>query len=217
MKSRKLAAGLTIVALGLTGCADGNRSGAQGHPTAAMSMRPGQTMTGQTMTGMSMAGMPMAGMPMAPGQTVAGKAADQPSEAARMVCSADIQSQVKRVLKLDKLARADARWQDQRYFCTYTLPMGQLVLSVQQSETKAAARGYFDARRRLLGKTEPLAGLGESSYATMTGIAVVLKDSLTLQVDASGLPAVFGPQLQRRTDLAYELASDVLGCWTGDE
>jgi hypothetical protein len=28
---------------------------------------------------------------------------------------------------------------------------------------------------------------------------------------------VFGPQQQRRTDLAYEIASDVLGCWTGDE
>jgi hypothetical protein len=28
---------------------------------------------------------------------------------------------------------------------------------------------------------------------------------------------VFGPQRQRRTDLAFEIASDVLGCWTGDD
>ena len=40
---------------------------------------------------------------------------------------------------------------------------------------------------------------------------------MTLRVDATGLPAVFGTQKQKRTDLAYEIASDVLGCWTGDE
>ena len=45
---------------------------------------------------------------------------------------------------------------------------------------------------------------------------VVVKDNETLTVDATGLPAVFGSQQQKRTDLAYEIASDVLGCWTGD-
>ena len=50
-----------------------------------------------------------------------------------------------------------------------------------------------------------------------TGTVVVIKDSQTLTVDATGLPAVFGAEDQKRTDLAYEVASDVLGCWTGDE
>jgi len=37
-----------------------------------------------------------------------------------------------------------------------------------------------------------------------------------LPASALVLSAVFGSQQQRRTDFAYEVASDVLGCWTGD-
>lgn len=43
---------------------------------------------------------------------------------------------------------------------------------------------------------------------------VLLKDSDTLTVDASRLPPVFGKQQSTRFDFAYELASDILGCWT---
>ena len=43
---------------------------------------------------------------------------------------------------------------------------------------------------------------------------MVIKDNQTLKVDTTGLPPVFGPEGQKRTDLAYEIASDVLGCWT---
>ena len=50
----------------------------------------------------------------------------------------------------------------------------------------------------------------------MTGIVVVIKDDMTLTVDTTGLPTVSGPDGQRRADLAFEIASDVLGCWTGD-
>ena len=201
-----LAVVLIAVAAGLTGCASSSSSGSASPAAATMSMAPGQT---------------MAGMSMAPGQTMAGMSAspvaDEPSEAAKMVCSKDIQNQVKLVLKLSKPAPVRASWQRPRYTCIYTLPMGQMVLSVYQSPTKALARAYFDALRQRLRDTEPLAGLGESAYASRTGIAVVLKDNMSLQVDTTGLPAVFGAQQQRRTDLAYEIASDVLGCWTGDE
>jgi hypothetical protein len=34
-----------------------------------------------------------------------------------------------------------------------------------------------------------------------------------LQVDTTALPEMFGPQQQRRTDLAYEMATVVMGCW----
>jgi hypothetical protein len=158
---------------------------------------------------------------MAPGQTMAGMsmapADSQPSEAAAMVCSDDIRDQVRTVLKLSAPAPVRSSWQDQLYTCTYTLPMGMMVLSVKQSADKPAARAYFEGLRSRLGSTESLLGLGEQAYATKTGIAVVLEDNMTLRVDTTGLPAVFGAQRQRRTDLAYEIASDVLGCWTGDE
>ncbi|HEX8094616.1 hypothetical protein [Jatrophihabitans sp.] len=177
-----------------------------------MSMAPGQTMAGMSMA---------PGQTMVPGQTTAGRsvapAGSTPSKAALMICSDDIQDQVATVLKLNAPAPVRSSWQDQLYTCTYTLPMGTMILSVKQSASKPAARGYFLGLRPGLGSTEPLLGLGEQAYATKTGVAVVLKDDMTLRVDTTRLPVVFGTQQQRRTDLAYEIASAVLGCWTGHE
>ena len=45
----------------------------------------------------------------------------------------------------------------------------------------------------------------------------MLKDNQIFVVDTTVLPAVFGANGQERTALAYEVASDVLDCWTGDE
>ncbi|MDQ1739020.1 MAG: hypothetical protein QOE53_672 [Pseudonocardiales bacterium] len=209
MKTRHTAIGLGALALLLTGCASGGDSGtaaAGGAGMARSSVAPGQSMAGMSMT----PGQSMAGMSVAPVDS-------GPSAAALMVCSADIQDQVRTVLKLSAPAPVRSSWQDQLYTCTYTLPMGTMVLSVKQLPSKPAARAYFLGLRSGSGSTEPLLGLGEQAYATKTGIAVVLKDDMTLRVDTTGLPAVFGAQQQRRTDLAYEIASDVLGCWTGDE
>ena len=197
MKTRQLAIGLLAAPLLLAGCAAGNHSG---RAAENLPQKTGQTMAGMTMATMS-----------------AVPAAQAPSEAAKMVCSQDIRDQVGKVLGLSTPAPVRASWQDQLYSCTYALPMGTMVLSVKQSAGKAAAGDYFAGLRRQLGRTAPLLGLGEQAYATTTGTAVVLKDNFTLRVDTTGLPAVFGPQRQRRTDLAYEIASDVLGCWTGDE
>jgi hypothetical protein len=212
MKTRQLAVGLIAMALGLTGCASDSGSAAT---AAAGSMAPGQSMAGMTMA----PGQSMAGMSMAPGQSMAASSAgtgSEPSKAAKMVCSEDIRQQVRTVLKLSSPAPVQASWQDQLYTCTYTLPMGKMVLSVKQSANAAAADSYYQALRRQLGSTETLPGLGERAYATKDGYVVVGKDNMTLRVDTTTLPVVFGPQQQRRTDLAYEIASDVLGCWTGD-
>lgn len=133
-----------------------------------------------------------------------------------MVCGDDIKGKVGSVLKLAKPAPVKTSFKNHLFTCTYTLPMGPLVLSVKQSSTDAAAGTYFDALRKTLPPTHTLLGLGTRAYATNTGIAVVIKDNQTLRVDATGLPAVFGSEHQKRTDLAYEIASDVLGCWTGD-
>ena len=194
MKTRQLATGLSALVLVLTGCASGGDSGTATAGGAGRSMAPGQTMAGRS---------------VAPVDST-------PSKAALMVCSDDIREQVRTVLKLSAPAPVRSSWQDQLYTCTYTLPMGTMVLSVQQSAGKPAAREHFLGLRTRLGSTEPLLGLGEQAYATKTGIAVVLKDNMTLRVDTTRLPAVFGAQQQRRTDLAYEIASAVLGCWTGD-
>lgn len=138
----------------------------------------------------------------------------KPSVAAQMICSDDIMGKVKQVLKLRSTPATHTTFVDQRFTCTYDLPMGPLALSVKDSPGKPAAGAYFTALRPTLGATESLIGLGEKAYGTSTGTVVVLKDSQTLRVDATGLPPVFGSEGQKRTDLAYEIASDVLGCWT---
>ena len=40
---------------------------------------------------------------------------------------------------------------------------------------------------------------------------------MTLTVDTTRCPPSSGASSQKRTDLAYEIASDVLGCWTGND
>jgi hypothetical protein len=95
--------------------------------------------------------------------------------------------------------------------------MGPMVLRVQVAPSHAAAVAAFDADRTRLAPTETLDGLGERAVGSATGVAVVLKDDEVLTVDTTALPVQFGANGQRRTDLANEIASDVLGCWTGDQ
>jgi hypothetical protein len=139
----------------------------------------------------------------------------RPSASALMVCGNDIRAKVRQVLALTSAPAASDGFANGRYTCTYRLPPGPLVLSVQQSLSTTAANQYFaEERARLRGTSLP--GLGTAAFGTATGAVVVVKDNETLTVDATGMPSVFGKQRQRRTDLAYEIASDVLGCWTGD-
>ena len=151
----------------------------------------------------------MAGMSMPAGE-------DTPPDTALMVCGDDISSKVVQVLKLDRPPMTHSAWADPLYTCTYHLPMGEMVLSVQVAADGASAGDLFDADRTRRAPTQDLLGLGERAFGTTTGVAVVVKDNQVLTVDTTALPEVFGDNGQRRTDLANEIASDVLGCWTGD-
>jgi hypothetical protein len=140
-----------------------------------------------------------------------------PPENASMVCSDEIRGKVQQVLKLPALPTVHASWIKQVYTCTYDLPVGPMVLTVQVAPTKTAAEAAFQARQKATAGAATLLGLGEHAYATADGTATVIKDAMTLTVDTTALPAVFGAEQQKRTDLAYEIASDVLGCWTGND
>ncbi len=159
-----------------------------------------------------MSGMPTSGMPMASTSTAA-----QPTATALMVCSTDIRTKVQQVLRLSALPATTSSFAGGVYTCTYHLSVGEMVLSVQHSDNLAAANAYYEGLKPALGSTTPLLGLGSKAYGSDRGVAVVMKDNETLVVDTRALPAVFGGDQQHRTDLANEVASDVLGCWTGDE
>lgn len=175
--------------------------------TSGMVMPPGMSMA----PGMSMPGM-------APAGDVSPSSAAGPSASAQLVCGSEIKTDVATILALRPAPATSTTWADHLYTCTYHLSGGPLVLSVKESADVPSANTYFAALRQSLGDTRPLvglAGLGNPGYDTPAGVVVVLKDDKTLKVDATGLPSVVGPHQQSRADLAYEVASDILGCWSG--
>jgi hypothetical protein len=146
----------------------------------------------------------------------AGPPTGNPPASAAMICDADIKSKVREALGLAGPPSTEWRWSDGVYTCDYHLPMGRMSLQVTVLAGAPQARTLFDAdRARTLG-AQTLAGLGEGAFGAENGTVLVLKDNQVLVVDTTRLPQVFGANGQRRTDLAYEVASDVMGCWTGD-
>jgi hypothetical protein len=204
---------LATLSVLLTGCAATGATTQSAHgvsisPMPAMS--PGMTMPpGVVMPGMTQAGDASS----APGSGSAG-----PSASAQMVCGPEIRADVATILALRLAPPTTTTWVDHLYTCTYHLPTGSLVLSVKESPDVPSATTYFTTLRGHLGITHSLvglAGLGDPGYDTPDGTVVVLKDDKTLQVNATGLPSHIGQHQQSRADLAYEITSDILGCWTG--
>jgi hypothetical protein len=178
-----------------------------GDATPGAQMTPGMKMT--------------PGMVMPDGNTMGASAAPRmvsksgPSAAAKMICSNEVRGDVSQVLALKTVPRPTARWADHVYTCAYRLPMGTFVLSVTESNNPDAAQNFAMGLRSALGETHSLAGLTATAFSTPRGLVALVKDSDTLQVDASRLPQQFGTQQEKRADFAYEIASDILGCWIG--
>ena len=143
--------------------------------------------------------------------------AHQIPAAARMICNDDIRGKVAQALRLAAPPMTHDRWADDVYTCHYALPMGDMTLSDQVFPDAGAARAHMATAQAQDRTAQPLAGLGQQAYGSSRGVTVVLKDDQILTVDTTGLPERFGASEQRRTDLANEVASDVLGCWTGGE
>ncbi|MDT4893854.1 MAG: hypothetical protein QOE97_2889 [Pseudonocardiales bacterium] len=202
-RNRTVAAALVSVAL-LAGCATSHSArttptepSKAGPPTSAGARVPGGSIMGAAETRGATTGV-----------------AAKPSPSALMVCGDETRRDVQQVAHLASLPRAGATFTDHLYACTYALPMGSVVVSVKDLVDAATTTSYYTALRRELGNPPELSGLGEGAYGTGDGRVVLRKDAHVLQVDASRLPPVFGVQSQKRSDFAYEIASDILGCWT---
>ena len=88
----------------------------------------------------------------------------------------------------------------------------------EESGSVPTARIYSTQLRQRLSPTQPLQGavnLGLPAYESSTGNVVFLKDDKTLQVDATAMASHIGPNAESRTTFAYQMATDVLGCWSG--
>jgi hypothetical protein len=199
---------VAALCVAVTGCASSDKTG-----TAADAVQP--TPSGMTMgSGMTMAN----GMTMGPGETMG--AADVPSDSARLVCGSEIGTAISKLAALPSTVKGTATWADQLYTCTYQLPAGPLVLSVQDTSDEATGLAYFRSLRTQLRPTRPLRGLeglGLPAYENADGHVVFLKDGKTLDVDASALTSPVGPQHATPADVAYEVGTDVIGCWSEDD
>lgn len=197
----------------LAGCASAGAS-----PARLRSLAPNASMTpGMVMPDGSTMGAAPPAVPATPTAATSPvvAAAAQPSASAMMLCSNELRSTIAKVLALQAIPAGTPTWGNDLYTCTYRLPIGALTLSVKQTASTAATDIYFAAQQKQLGTTKALEGLGQGAYGTDTGTVVLRKDNDVLRVDATALPAQFGSQQEKRNDFAYEIASDILGCWTG--
>ncbi|MEE2524572.1 hypothetical protein V1639_00970 [Pseudarthrobacter sp. J75] len=185
---------LALASLLLAGCA--SAAGAEGHGSHGAHGTP----HGSTSNAVSSSGTP----------------ADGPSDASLMVCGGQVMGNVVSILGLEAEPHTVNTWSNSTFTCTYHLPDGDLVVSVQEAADQSSALNYFDAMQALAVDARPiegLANLGFPAYETPDGSAVFQKDRMILHVDASGLPEQLGPEGITPTAFAYQLSTTILACW----
>lgn len=131
---------------------------------------------------------------------------------AQAICSQKIQSDLSGTLGYSTVSRSSRNISD-LHKCTYQLPVGRFVLSVNQSPDKTSAREYFNSLRRRLSPTRPIRGLGSfglPSFQTTDGRTVFLHDRETLAGDSTDLPQRVGKYHQSRSDLSFLITSRVI-------
>jgi hypothetical protein len=143
-------------------------------------------------------------------------AGPKPSAAAAMICSTEIRHDLAEALAITSVPAASRTYGNSLLTCTYPLSGGHLVLSVKDLPGSSATNAYFTARRRSLPQAHMIEGLTPGAVTDGAGIVLLRKDDHVLTVDSSAMPAVFGTQHNKRADFAFEVASVILGCWTGD-
>jgi hypothetical protein len=147
-------------------------------------------------------------------------AAAKPSGTATMVCREDeVRDAVRRTFGLTAQPARRERWSaDERLLsCTYAVPGGPLLVSVQDATDAKVGKAWFDRlRSRLHGahRITGMEGFGFPAYETAAGDVLFLKDGKTLHVDATRLSSASLPEGYDREGVAYSVASAVIGCWT---
>ena len=203
---------LAATATLLTGCASGGSSSQpssrhQSTMMGGMVMPDGSTMAAGGMT---------PGMVMPDGSTMApGSPGTAPSEAAKMICTDETRDNIITVLSVSPDPRPVSSWKDGTYTCTYRFPMGPIVLSVHESADVPAAASYTDGVRRTMPSATDLVGLTQKAFGTRDGVVVLQKDNDTLRVDTSRLRPQADKLYAHRATFAYEIATIIMGCWTG--
>lgn len=144
-------------------------------------------------------------------------ASSGPASAAAMVCGDEIRARIAQILALPAAPVPSSMRAGGLFTCTYRLPEGALVLSVQESAGPAAARDWAQRAVAALPGAAPiegLANLGLPGYQAPAGMVAFAKHNFALIVDATALSEPVGPHSISRSSLAYQVATDVLACWS---
>lgn len=139
-----------------------------------------------------------------------------PSEAATMICSPSTRASIAVALGLPESPVPVDEWRYPTYRCTYDLPAGTLVLTVREFSDASAAVREFESRRGTLGDGDAITGVasfGLPAFQANSGTVLFAKDNMTLEVDATGMATMSGPEGLSRTELAYQVSTNVLACW----
>jgi hypothetical protein len=142
------------------------------------------------------------------------KAGPTPSQSAKMVCTKEARAEIAASLGIHETRITTPTWVDHLYSCTYEYPHGTITLSVKELVSAQATTAYFDRLARTLGRAQPLLGLGQGGFLSTNGDAVVRKDYKVLLVDVHAIHDDFVP-LMRRSDVAQNITTAIMGCWTG--
>lgn len=200
MNARALFAVLATSTVLVSGCASGESAGPAGAAPSVNSSNGPKGMSGMDMSESS--------------------ADDGPSETASMVCTEDeIRVAVQKNLGLKREPTPAHIWSkaDRLYSCTYRVPGGTLLVTVQDAVDDTVGRRYYDKLRSSLPGAETIRGMenfGFPAFQTRSGNVVFIKDGKTLQVDPTALRRDALPAGFSRQDVAYGVASAVIACWT---
>ena len=152
----------------------------------------------------AVAGLLVAG----PGTSLAGADAGGSANPATDVCQPMVGNAVVEFLAAPLPAPQHGGWAGHTYTCTYPLRGGQLVLTVKQLPSKAAAKATYDRLAAATKGRTRLNGLGNAAYQAPNGTLVARKDQFVLTVDPTAAP----PGV-RGADLAFAAVVAVMGCW----
>jgi hypothetical protein len=141
-----------------------------------------------------------------------GSARNGPGRAAGEVCEPMVRDSVPATVGLPLAGEPTSAVRGDTFSCLYAFAGGKLDLSVRDLHTISQARKFFRDLRGREGVGDALSGLAEGGFTKADGSVVAMKDAMILTVDVTALP----PTQVDRSGIAIDLASTVLGCWTGD-
>jgi hypothetical protein len=142
------------------------------------------------------------------------KAGKNPSISAKMICQSEAVNEIADAIEVKTTRVTTPTWVDHVYSCTYVYPHGSIVLSVKEMSSAAETTAYFNSLAKKYGNKQAINGLAQGAFLTPGDDVVVRKNYKVLFVDVKGIAANFEPAM-KRSDVAVNVASAIMSCWTG--